>query len=75
MITLTSQMSTCNSGHLDSVPLLQELLTKPYRGQIIVAPHTYPPAISKVHAWMLEAAGALVHKRHIQCQNDLQLSI
>ncbi len=32
----------------DPNPFFQQLLTKPYRKQVIVAVHVYPPSISKV---------------------------
>lgn len=45
---ITDSSVIARSGLSDPNPFFQELLAKPYRRQVVVAVHVYPPAISKV---------------------------
>jgi hypothetical protein len=45
---ITDRDTIARSGLSDPNPFFQELLTKPYRRQVVAAVHVYPPAISKV---------------------------
>jgi hypothetical protein len=45
---ITDRDTIARGGLSDPNPFFQELLTKPYRRQVIAAVHVYPPAISKV---------------------------
>ena len=45
---ITDRNTIARTGVSDPNPFFQELLTKPYRRQVVAAVHVYPPVISKV---------------------------
>ena len=45
---ITERNTIARTGVSDPNPFFQELLTKPYRRQVVAAVHVYPPVISKV---------------------------
>ena len=45
---ITDRDTIARTGVSDPNPFFQELLTKPYRRQVVAAVHVYPPVISKV---------------------------
>lgn len=45
-------------GLSDPNPFFKELLTKPYRRQVVVGVHIYPPAISKVGCCLCACGGS-----------------
>ena len=46
---ISDRNTIARTGVSDPNPFFRELLTKPYRRQVIAAVHVYPPVISKVY--------------------------